>query len=99
MVRNIYHKKDYPKPCMPKMEQNKILKGQKALVTGANSGIGQAVALALAKAGASVVINYVVDDGSVAQMVQEIKSSGGEAIGLQADVSKEPDVKAMFKAM
>jgi glucose 1-dehydrogenase len=100
MVRNIYRKKDYPKPCMPKMEHNKILKGQKALVTGANSGIGQAVALALGKAGASVLINYVVDnEGAVDQMIKEIKKSGGQAMGFQADVSKEPQVLDMYGAM
>jgi glucose 1-dehydrogenase len=100
MVRNIYRKKDYPKPCMPNMEANKILKGQKALVTGANSGIGKAVALALGKAGASVVINYVVDnEGAVDQMIKEIKSYGGQAIGFQADVSKEDQVLAMYKEM
>ncbi len=99
MVRNIYHRKDYPKPCMPKMETNKILKGQKALVTGASSGIGKAIALALGKAGASVVINYVVDDGTVEEMIKEIKSYGSQAIGVQADVSKEPQVLAMFQEM
>jgi glucose 1-dehydrogenase len=99
MVRNIYRKKDYPKPHMPRMEQNKILKGQKALVTGASSGIGKAVALALGKAGASVLINYVVDDGTVGQMIKEIKSHGSHAIGFQADVSKELEVQAMYEAM
>lgn len=99
MVRNIYRKKDYPKPHMPKLEHNKILKGQKALVTGASSGIGKAVALALGKAGAAVVINYVVDDGTVPQMIKEIKSYGSQAIGYQADVSKELEVTAMYGTM
>ena len=99
MVRNIYDQEDYPEPCMPNMVQNKILKGQKALVTGASSGIGKAIALALGKAGASVVINYVVDDGTVGQMIKEIESAGSEAIGFQADVSKEPQVLAMYEAM
>src|ERR1039458_3575351 len=99
MARNIYTKKDYPKPCMPDLEHNQILKGQKALVTGASSGIGKAVALGLGKAGASVLINYVVDDGTVAQMIKEIESCGGQAMGFQADVSKEPQVLAMYEAM
>jgi len=99
MVRNIYPKKDYPKPCMPNMGHSKILKGQKALVTGANSGIGKAVALALGQAGASVVINYVADDGTVDQMIKEIKGYGSQAIGIQGDVSKEPQVIAMYKEM
>ncbi len=99
MVRNIYPKKNYPKPCMPKVEHSKILKGQKALVTGASSGIGKAVALALGKAGASVLINYVTDDGTVEEMIKEIKGYGSQAIGFQADVSKEPQVLAMYEAM
>src|SRR5476651_2509989 len=84
---------------MPDIEHNKILKGQKALVTGANSGIGKAVALSLGRAGASVLINYVADDGTVPQMIKEIKSYGSKAMGFQADVSKEPQVLDMYKAM
>jgi len=100
MVRDIYpNKEDYPQPCMPDIEHNKILKGQKALVTGASSGIGKAVALGLGKAGASVLINYVVNDGTVDQMIKEIESVGGQAMGFQADVSKEPQVLAMYEAM
>jgi len=99
MVRNIYKKKNFPKPCMPDLEHNKILKGQKALVTGASSGIGKAVALGLGKAGASVLINYVVDDGTVGQMIKEIEKSGGKAFGFQADVSKEDQVLSMYQAM
>jgi glucose 1-dehydrogenase len=99
MTRNIYHKKDYPKPCLPSPGYNQVLKGQMALVTGANSGIGKAVALGLGHAGASVVINYVADDGTVDQMIKEIEAQGGRAMGYQADVSKEPDVQAMYQAM
>ena len=99
MVRDIYSQENYPEPCLPNPEHNKILKGQKALVTGASSGIGKAVALGLGKAGASVLINYVADDGTVAQMIKEIESYGGQAMGFQADVSKEDQVKAMYEAM
>lgn len=101
MVRDIYpDKENYPQPSMPDLEHHRILEGQVAVVTGANSGIGQAVALALGKAGASVCINYVVDpQGTVDQMIKEIEGNGSKAMGFQADVSKEPQVLAMFDAI
>ncbi len=75
------------------------LQGQVALVTGGDSGIGKGVALELAKAGAKVVINHV-DAHEVAQLtVDEIKTSGGDAYAIHADVSKEDEVKAMFAEM
>jgi len=75
------------------------LKGQPALVTGANSGIGYAVAKALAAAGASVVVNYVADPPSAERVVDEIRTAGGEAMAIRADVSKEYEVQAMFREM
>lgn len=75
------------------------LKGQKALVTGANSGIGEGVAKALAGAGAAVVVNYVVKPEAAQRVVEEIRETGGTAIALQADVSREDQVQAMFRAM
>lgn len=75
------------------------LKGQPALVTGANSGIGIAVVKALAAAGAPVVVNYVADPPSAERVVEEIKSSGGEAMAIYADVSKENEVREMFRKM
>ena len=72
------------------------LTGQPALVTGANSGIGKAVALGLAKAGADVVVNYVVDPASADAVCQEIVAMGRRAIAIQGDVSVEADVIAMF---
>jgi glucose 1-dehydrogenase len=75
------------------------LKGQKALVTGANSGIGEGVARALAAAGAAVVVNYVVQPDAAEAVVKDIVSKGGEAMALRADVSKEADVEAMFADM
>lgn len=75
------------------------LENQVALVTGADSGIGKGVAIELAKAGAKVVINHV-DAHEVAQLtVDEIKSAGGDAYAIHADVSKEDEVKAMFTEM
>lgn len=75
------------------------LKGQPALVTGANSGIGCAVAKALAAAGAPVVVNYVTDPPSAERVVDEIRNAGGEAMAIRADVSKEDEVQAMFRKM
>lgn len=76
-----------------------LLKGQKALVTGASSGIGEAIARYLAKAGASVVINYHSEADSAHKLVDDIKSAEVEAIAIQADVSKEDQVKTMFDQM
>jgi glucose 1-dehydrogenase len=75
------------------------LKGQKALVTGANSGIGEGVAKALAAAGAAVVVNWVTNQPAADAVVKEITSKGGEAIAIKADVAKEAEVEAMFAEM
>jgi glucose 1-dehydrogenase len=75
------------------------LKGQRALVTGASSGIGAGVARALGAAGASVVVNYVVNPETAEAVADDIRAAGGEAMALRADVSREDDVQAMFKEM
>lgn len=75
----------------------KILKGQKALVTGANSGIGRAVAIALGQAGADVAVNYVGHEDQAVAVCDEIKKNGTKAIKVHADVSKEADVLAMYQ--
>lgn len=75
------------------------LKGSSALVTGANSGIGEAVAKALASEGAKVVVNYVVNEEEAKRAVQEIRDKNGIAIAIKADISKENEVKAMFAGM
>jgi glucose 1-dehydrogenase len=75
------------------------LRGQKALVTGANSGIGEGVARALAAAGAAVVVNYVSKPETAQRVVEEIKTHGVEAMAIRADVSQEPEVEAMFGQM
>jgi glucose 1-dehydrogenase len=75
------------------------LKGQKALVTGASSGIGLGVARALGAAGADVVVNYVTDPNSANAVVDELKQSGVNAMAIRADVSREDQVKAMFQEL
>jgi len=81
------------------MNSNPKLEGQAALVTGANSGIGKAVAIALANEGAKVVVNYVTKPELADAVVDEIKANGGTAIALQADVSNEQQVQSMFQEM
>jgi glucose 1-dehydrogenase len=81
------------------MNASPKLKGQSALVTGASSGIGKGVALALANEGARVVVNYVSSPDAALDVVAEIKRNGGDAIALQADVSDEAQVLQMFKDM
>lgn len=75
------------------------LLGQKALVTGANSGIGKAVALALGQAGADVAVNYIADEGAATQVVESICATGRQSFATKADVSQEPQVQAMFQQM
>ena len=75
----------------------KKLNGQTAIVTGANSGIGEGVAVSLGEAGANVVINYVVNPDAANTVMEKIKSAGSNAIAVQADVSKEDQVINMFQ--
>ncbi|MGA8156651.1 MAG: SDR family oxidoreductase [Rhodoplanes sp.] len=90
----------YPPVITPSLEQQVLLKGQKALVTGASSGIGKQVATALGHAGADVVVNYVSDPDKANEAVQEIKRRcGTDAMAIQADVSNEEQVRAMFQTM
>lgn len=75
----------------------KKLSGQTALVTGANSGIGEGVAISLGEAGANVIVNYVVNPDAANAVVDQIKTGGGTAVAIQADVSKEDQVISMFQ--
>ncbi|MEU9802854.1 SDR family oxidoreductase [Streptomyces sp. NPDC051000] len=76
-----------------------IVRGQKALVTGANSGIGKATAIRLGRAGADVVVNYVFGPETAEEVVEEIKSFGVRAYAHQADVSQEDQVVSMVDRM
>jgi glucose 1-dehydrogenase len=80
-------------------ETMRLLEGQAALVTGASSGIGAEVARAMAAAGANVGVNYSTGRQRVDRVVSDITNAGGRAIALQADVSREDQVIAMFKRL
>lgn len=79
--------------------QHKTLAGRKALITGANSGIGEAIARRFAAAGAAVVVNYRSRPEGAQKIVEDIVSAGGEAIAIQADVGSAADIEAMFAEM
>jgi glucose 1-dehydrogenase len=81
---------------MPECPPLSILKGQKAMVTGGNSGIGKACAIALGEAGADVLVNYIADEPAADEVVATIKSFGSRAVKYEADVSAEDQVVKMF---
>src|SRR5437016_24 len=80
----------------PTPDYQTLLQGQPALVTGANSGIGKAVALGLGASGADVVVNFVTNPKAAEEVAHQIEAGGRRAIAIKADVSKEDEVKAMF---
>lgn len=73
------------------------LQNKTALITGSSRGIGRAIALDFAKQGANSVINYVNDEKSASNVVDEISQLGMQAIAVKADVSNENDVKALIE--
>ncbi|MFD4840047.1 glucose 1-dehydrogenase [Achromobacter sp. NPDC058515] len=85
-----------PGPVLPALNSQALLKGQTALVTGASSGIGRAIALALGAAGADVIVNYVASPADAEAVAEAIRSGGRRAMTVQADVANEEQVLAMF---
>ena len=88
--------KNLPEVQLPLIEVPKLLQGQKALVTGGNSGIGKGIALALAKAGADVVVNYISNEDSAMELTEGLKKMGVNSFAYKADVSNEDEVVLMF---
>lgn len=80
-------------------ENYQRLRGKVAIVTGASRGIGRAVALALATEGANVAVNYASSSTAAEEVVAEITGAGGNAIALQADVSKVDQVDSLVDAV
>jgi glucose 1-dehydrogenase len=90
---------NHPPVVMPSVEMLTVLKGQKALVTGANSGIGEAVAIALGQAGADVVVNYFSGDEQADAVVKKIQSYGSNSYAHKANVADEKEVLNMFDTL
>lgn len=84
---------------MPPAPIHKVLVGQKALITGASKGLGQAMAIGFATAGAEVLVNYFSDEEGALSTQQTIREMGGTAEVFKADVAKENEVDAMFAFM
>lgn len=80
-------------------ENYQRLRGQVAIVTGASRGIGRAVALAFAAEGANVAVNYATSSTAAEEVVAEITAAGGNAVALQADVSKADQVDSLVNAV
>jgi glucose 1-dehydrogenase len=95
--RDYFAEQGQPDATAPACPIVKRLAGQKALVTGANSGIGKAIAIELGHAGADVLVNYVSREEEAAKVVDEIRRCGANAVAFRADVSKEAEVQAMFQ--
>jgi glucose 1-dehydrogenase len=74
------------------------LAGKVAIVTGGNSGIGKAVVLGLAQAGANIVIDYVANEQATEDLERQIVALGDRAIGVDADVSKVADLERLIAA-
>lgn len=75
----------------------RLLQGQKAIVTGGNSGIGRAVAEALGRAGADVLVNWVSGQDEAREVVRVIHEAGSKALEHEADVTDEAQVREMFQ--
>ena len=73
------------------------MKGKTAIVTGASSGIGKAIALAFGKQGGNVVVNYRSSEKEAFEVAEQINKDGGNAITIKADVSKEAEVLKLFQ--
>src|SRR6266480_3107704 len=74
------------------------LHGKVAIVTGGNSGIGKAIVLALAEAGANMVIDYVCDPEATEELEKQVVALGDKAIGVEADVSKVADLENLLSS-
>ena len=80
----------------PSKLNRRLLEGKVALVTGASSGIGKAIAIEMAARGASVVVNYIGKPDAANEVIRAIEQKDGKAIAIAGDVSKTEDVSNMI---
>lgn len=95
-MKDYFNEQGIPRAEQPLCPIVKSLAGQTALVTGANSGIGKAIAVALGHAGANVVVNYVSREEEAQRTLEEVRHCGARAVAVRADVSREAEVRDMF---
>jgi len=81
---------------MPRCGIRALLRGQTAIVTGASSGIGEAIAIGMGRAGANVCVNYIASEGKARAVAHRIREAGADAMIVQADVSDEDEVVRLF---
>ena len=74
-----------------------MLKGKVALITGASRGIGRSIALAMAREGADIIVNYAQHTGNADEVVKKIKKLNRNAVAIKADVSNFNEVKSMME--
>src|SRR6201988_5364844 len=84
---------------MPPAPIHQVLVGQKALVTGASKGLGQAIAIGFAQAGADVLVNYFSDEPGARETAKAVEAAGAKAVLFTGDTAKEDDVAAIFRQM
>ena len=84
---------------MPHRSVHRVLAGQKALVTGASKGVGEGIAVALAQAGADVMVNYWSDEKGAERVASAVRDAGVRGLVRRADVSREEQVRGMFDAL
>lgn len=83
---------------MDERARGRALEGQRALVTGAGSGIGRAIAIAFGRAGAAIIVNFRSKEDEAQRVVDEVKAQHGNAIAVRADISKPEECGALFEA-
>ncbi len=83
---------------MPPVPVHRVLEGQSALITGASKGLGAAIAVGFAQAGANVLVNYHSDEQGAMEVSEAVEKAGKKAVPFKADVAREDQVLAMFEA-